>query len=77
MDTNVHTLQTLFDQLGLPSSELAVESFISQHKPLSNDVYLTKANFWSTSQRDFLEESLCEDSDWAEVVDQLNALLRD
>ena len=77
MDTNAHTLHTLFDQLGLPSSEPAVENFIAQHKPLRPDVYLAKANFWSASQQAFLEESLKEDSDWAEVVDQLDALLRD
>ncbi|MDX2465562.1 MAG: DUF2789 domain-containing protein [Porticoccus sp.] len=77
MDTNANTLHTLFDQLGLPSSESAVENFIAQHKPLNPDVYLAKASFWSVSQQAFLEESLEEDSVWAEVVDQLDALLRD
>lgn len=77
MDTNIHTLQTLFEQLGLPSQGCAIEDFLAQHKLLDSETRLVQADFWTTSQRAFLQESLMEDSDWAEVVDQLDALLRD
>ncbi|MEH6616672.1 MAG: DUF2789 domain-containing protein [Porticoccus sp.] len=77
MDTNIHTLQVLFEQLGLPSQGPAIENFLAQHKLLNSEPRLIQADFWTASQRAFLEESLMEDSDWAEVVDQLDALLRD
>jgi hypothetical protein len=76
MDTNKHTLQTLFKQLGLASDEKAIASFIAEHKPLPDMVPLVQAEFWSLGQRAFLDESLKEDADWAEVVDQLDTLLR-
>ena len=77
MDTNVHTLSILFDQLGLPSDERAIESFLAQHKLLGGEVRLAQAEFWTESQRAFLQEALVDDSDWAEVVDQLDASLRE
>jgi Protein of unknown function (DUF2789) len=76
MDTNMHTMPTLFEQLGLPSQEEDIESFLAQHKLQNNNIHLAQADFWSPAQRDFLEESLVEDSVWAEVVDQLDVLLR-
>ncbi len=77
MDTNIHTLQALFEQLGLPSQGCAIENFLAQHRLLNSETRLVQADFWSASQRAFLQESLMEDSDWAEVVDQLDTLLRD
>lgn len=76
MDTNIHTLQALFEQLGLPSQDTAIETFLAQHRLLESETRLVQADFWTASQRAFLQESLMEDSDWAEVVDQLDALLR-
>jgi len=72
----MHTMLTLFEQLGLPSREADIENFIAQHKLQNNNIHLAQADFWSTAQRAFLEESLEEDSVWAEVVDQLDVLLR-
>jgi hypothetical protein len=37
---------------------------------------LQDAPFWSESQSHFLEEGLEEDSDWAEIIDELDAMLR-
>ena len=75
MDTSSHTIQTLFDQLGLPSSEAAIQSFIKNNH-LGRDIPLERAAFWSAGQAQFIHEALEEDSDWAEVVDQLDAQLR-
>lgn len=44
--------------------------------PLGDEVKLSEATFWSVGQRAFLQESLVEDSDWSEVIDQLDTLLR-
>lgn len=76
MDTVPHTLPTLFDQLGLPSIDEAIDRFIDEHAPLDACTSLSEATFWTESQKSFLRDAIREDSDWAEVVDQLNTLLR-
>ncbi|TGN38032.1 DUF2789 domain-containing protein [Marinobacter confluentis] len=76
MDTTKHTLTTLFEQLGLPSEDAAIEDFISRHSPLPSEIALQDAPFWSDSQSNFLEEGLEEDSDWAEIIDELDARMR-
>lgn len=76
MDTTMHNLESLFEQLGLDNSEQAIAAFIQIHKPITGDVQLHEADFWSISQADFLKQSVEEDADWAEVVDHLDAMLR-
>lgn len=76
MDTSVHSLSTLFDQLGLPSTAAAIELFIALHQPLPPEMRLTEALFWNEAQRSFLEEAVSEDADWAELVDQLDSRFR-
>lgn len=76
MDTSQHSLGTLFEQLGLPSGRDDIERFIARYAPLPSDIALQDAPFWSASQSHFLEEGLEDDSDWAEVIDELDALLR-
>lgn len=75
MDTSQHTMENLFMQLGLQSDEDAIEQFMASHT-LQEDEKLENASFWSASQSAFLKECLAADSDWAEVVDQLNVQLR-
>ncbi len=75
MDTSQHTLHTLFDQLGLPSGQGAIDSFLENHT-LDRDTRLDQADFWSAGQAQFIREALEEDSDWSEIVDQLDTLLR-
>jgi len=75
MDTSVHTLSTLFDQLGLPSKEQEIERFIEQHRKQTGLDPLEGAPFWSPGQARFIQQALADDSDWSEVVDELNLLL--
>lgn len=75
MDTSSHTMQRLFDQLGLDSRDDAIAEFIRTHQ-LPDQGALDHASFWNPSQAQFIRESLGNDADWAEVVDQLDALLR-
>ena len=75
METPIHSLVSLFDQLGLDSTDHAIEDFIKSHKPLSGNMDLYNAGFWSVSQASFLKQAKDEDADWAEIVDQLNAML--
>jgi hypothetical protein len=76
MQAQVHTMNNLFAQLGLPADETAIESFIATHRPLENGTALYRAPFWSASQRAFLKEEIIEDADWAAVIDELNGRLR-
>jgi len=76
MDTSMHTMENLFLQLGLNNSEQAIAEFINLNR-LAKETPLQQASFWSTSQAQFIKECLELDSDWAEVVDQLNVQLHE
>ena len=76
MESPIHSLTSLFDQLGMDSTDQAIENFIDSHRPLQGDIELHEADFWSASQASFLKQEKDEDADWAEIVDQLDALLR-
>jgi hypothetical protein len=39
-------------------------------------LHLADAFFWSPSQADLLRTEILDDADWAEVVDQLDVMLR-
>jgi hypothetical protein len=75
MDSPTHDLKGLFDQLGLDSTQTAIDDFIARHSPLANDKKMIDADFWTPQQAAFLKEELREDADWARVVDELNLRL--
>lgn len=76
MDTSKHTMDNLFAQLGLQKQPNAIECFIAEHRGLAPNVQLSNASFWSQSQSAFIQEAIDDDSDWSEVVDQLDSRLR-
>lgn len=76
MDRSNHTLPCLFAQLGLKNNELDINNFISKHKGIPSEIILSNAEFWSSSQASFLSQAIVDDSDWSEVVDSLDNLLR-
>ena len=76
MYSPIHNITSLFEQLGLPSSDQAIENFIGTHSPLPAQIKLHQAEFWDLSQKTFLKQMKEEDADWAEIVDQLDAMLR-
>lgn len=76
MEIEGHSLAKLFKQLGLDNTEQAIQGFIKKNTPLSSKVKLHEANFWNASQSSFLKQSKDDDADWAEIVDQLDAMLR-
>lgn len=69
-------MTNLFEQLGLDSSESAIQNFIESHQ-LDAHVSILDANFWSNGQRQFLVEKIKSDGEWALVVDQLNESLHE
>lgn len=72
-----YTLSDLFAKLGLSNSPAAISAFMENHRPLPQAEPLASANFWTAEQAAFLREARQSHSDWAEVVDELNCLLRD
>ena len=75
MESGLHSLRSLFDQLGLDSSEEAIRLFIAENS-LSKGQLIYDAPFWNSSQSCFLRQALDSDADWSELVDQLALLLR-
>ncbi|WP_210396213.1 DUF2789 domain-containing protein [Motiliproteus sediminis] len=75
MDTSTHTLSTLFEQLGLPSDSHSIDEFIAHHRMKNSPEALQDHAYWSPSQARFIAEALEQDSDWTEVVDELNTRL--
>lgn len=75
MEAMNHPFSELFEQLGLDASHEGIAQFISSHQ-LPAEVELVDAPFWSPTQAEFLKEGWQADSDWAEVIDQLNVSLR-
>ena len=76
MEQSIHNINSLFEQLGLESSTEAIERFVGEHRPIPAAVHLANAEFWKTSQASFILEAIEEDADWAEIVDQLDVMLR-
>ncbi|VVQ31002.1 DUF2789 domain-containing protein [Pseudomonas fluorescens] len=76
MESPTHNLPSLFKQLGLPDDPVNIDKFIATHSPLKPKLHLADAFFWTKSQADFLRDEILDDADWAEVVDQLDVLLR-
>ncbi len=76
MEPSVHSLRNLFEQLGLPGGEAEIERFVATHRPLAAGLLLADAPFWTAAQAQFLREEVEDDADWAEIVDQLNLMLR-
>lgn len=76
MESPDHNLEELFSQLGLENQQADIEAFISQHSPLKLNCLLHQADFWNTSQANFLKEAVEDDADWVDAVNHLDTLLR-
>lgn len=75
MESIVHSMSDLFDQLGLPSDDQSIDEFIAKHQVQDSRIPIEELGIWSPAQADFLREARLEDADWAEVVDELSAAL--
>lgn len=76
MDRSKHDMTSLFAQLGIKNSDEEIERFIATNRGIPENQALADADFWSTGQAQFLQEAIQLDSDWSEMVDSLDALLR-
>ena len=66
-----YNINDLFAQLGLDSSDEAIDKFIEENK-LSKDEELVNASIWNDKQRMFLQEEWKKDAVWVEIIDELN-----
>lgn len=69
-----HSMSELFAQLGLDSSDEAIDYFIENNQ-LAKEEKLTEASIWNDNQRMFLQEEWEKDAAWVEVIDELNVRL--
>ena len=76
MELHQKDLGTLFEQLGLASDAESIDAFFASHS-LAHDTRLVDAPFWTPSQSAFLSQQMREDAEWAPLVDELNARLRE
>jgi hypothetical protein len=76
VESPVHSLPSLFEQLGLEADPVGIEAFVSTHSPLKPNLVLSDAMFWTPAQAAFIREETLGDADWVEVIDQLNLMLR-
>lgn|GEM_PF-75905 len=75
-DTVLPDLNTLFEQLGLASTDDDIEAFVAAAEPIPSSTELADAALWSDAQAGFLREAIARDGAWALVVDELDTRLR-
>lgn len=66
-----YTINDLFAQLGLDSSDEAIDNFVEKHQ-LAKEEKLIESNVWNDNQRMFLQEEWTKDAAWVEIIDDLN-----
>jgi len=66
-----YTINDLFAQLGLDSSDEAIDNFVEKHQ-LAKSEKLIESNVWNDNQRMFLQEEWTKDAAWVEIIDDLN-----
>ncbi|MDO4223793.1 MAG: DUF2789 family protein [Acinetobacter sp.] len=67
-------MNELFAQLGLESSDEAIEQFIKTHQ-LSDDIPLNEAPFFNDAQKAFINEAWRADAVFVTMVEELNVRL--
>lgn len=76
MNTDSLTMNTLFEQLGLESSDEAIEKFLNRYSHIPQNLPLHEVSIWNRSQAAFLRQAIAEDSEWSYLVDHLDTMLR-
>ncbi|WFF38219.1 DUF2789 domain-containing protein [Moraxella nasibovis] len=71
-----YNINQLFAQLGLESSDEAIEAFIRENQ-LPQETKLVDAPFWSEQQRAFLKEGFELNAVWVVPIDELNVRLHE
>ena len=69
-----YNMNELFAQLGLDSSDEAIDTFVANNQLGKNEV-LVDSDIWTDNQRAFLQEEWRKDAAWVEVIDDLNVRL--
>ena len=72
--SNPHNMEALFNQLGLASDQQSIDQFVEKHH-LKRFEHIEEASFWNSDQTAFIQKALTENSEWAELLDSLDAEL--
>ena len=75
VQTNSHSLKTLFAKMNLRNGHIDIENFFNKHT-LKKHEELLAAQFWTTHQRDFLKRAYRPQSHWIEQFNILEGRLR-
>ena len=75
METNSHSLRTLFGKMDLLNEHIDIEEFVTCNQ-LADNEDLISAHFWTQEQRDFLQRAYRPHSHWIEQIEILEARLR-
>jgi hypothetical protein len=75
MELGIHTMSDLFEQLGLPSDEESMTTFIATHRTTAVNFTLPDVAIWTPAQAKFLREAIAADADWAIPAEQLSQAL--
>jgi hypothetical protein len=75
MHITIFTMNDLFLQLGLDTDDNGIADFVRYHH-LNHYQKLSEAEFWNPAQARFICESWQKDAEWAQLIDQLDVLLR-
>ncbi|WP_201529820.1 DUF2789 family protein [Psychrobacter frigidicola] len=66
-----YSMNELFAQLGLDSSDEAIDGFVEKNQLAKNEK-LIESDIWNDNQRMFLQEEWTKDAAWVEIIDDLN-----
>lgn len=69
-----YNMNDLFAQLGLESSDEAIDKFIDNNQ-LAKEEKLVDSDIWNDNQRAFLQEEWKQDAAWVNMIDELNVRL--
>lgn len=58
--------------MGLPNGHVDIANFVAKHSQVMASLALDKESSWAPGQMRFFQESLQQDSEWVEIVDQLD-----
>lgn len=76
MDAFSHNLNSLFEQLGIPSTDDEIMNFLLNNNKVPSHIQIHQAKFWSPAQAEFIRTALAENSSWSGVIGSLDTLLR-
>ena len=71
-----HTMNDLYQQLGVGTQEAAIAAFIQSHQLAKTSKPVQYADCFTQHQQAFMQQAYEQDADWVALIEQLDVLLR-